>query len=113
MFISDVLGRPGGGQNDIAYMLTIGDCPADISDIPAAVVNNDIYYDAYAVLRHGICSVSTESEELILGAPPATKYTYTMFAAIHPESVVCPGPNGDSIDMITTLQDLGYYPKIW
>ena len=83
-FPSDPNNRPVGGSTNIAYMLTISKCPEDVTSLTNPTIDNNIYYDTYAICRHAICGISTSSEELILGAPPNTKYDYTMYAAIHP-----------------------------
>jgi len=112
-FPSDPNNRPIGGSTNIAYMLTISKCPEDVTALTNPTIENNIYYDTYAICRHSVCGISTSSEELIFGAPPDTVYDYTMYAAVHPDATVCPAPNGAQIDMVTTLMDLGYYPKVW
>jgi hypothetical protein len=93
--------------------MTISTCPDDVNAVGDPLVDNRIYYDAYAVARHSICGITTQSEELINGLPPSTKYDYTMYAILHPDAVVCTSSNGDQIDMVAVLKDLGYHVKIY
>ena len=65
----DLLNRPKGGSNNIGYVMTISTCPEDVNAVGDPLVDNKIYYDAYAVARHSICGITTQSEELINGLP--------------------------------------------
>ena len=100
----DVVNAPKGGWNNIGYVVTVPECPADENAVGDPIIDNRIYYDTYAVCRHTICGITTQSDELINGAPPDTKYDYTMYAIVHPSAVVCTSSTGAQIDLVAILK---------
>ena len=61
------------------------------------------FYDAAAVLKYSIHRNTY---------PAGSKYNATMYAIVHPEAVVCKGPNGENYDRVQVLKDLGYVVTI-
>ena len=57
------------------------------------------FYDAAALLKYSIIRNTY---------PARSKYNATMYGIVHPEAVICKGPNHEPYDRVRILQDLGY-----
>jgi len=91
-------------STDVAYVVTFTSCPDD-ANFPGIKVGHDAgsaFYDAAATLKHSICENSDDNT-----------YGYAIYAIIHPDAVMCKGPNGVDYDRARVLQSLGYWVKIW
>lgn len=104
--------------NNIAYVLTITECPSDGQISSKWNSNTDstslsVIYDTYSVFKAAVCNCSLDDREGNVNYNSTSKYGYTMIALIHPSATMCPDANGDMIDMVKTAQEIGYIPRIW
>ena len=104
--------------NNIAYVLTITECPSDGQISSKWNSNTDatslsVIYDTYSVFKAAVCNCSLDDREGNVNYNSTSKYGYTMIALIHPSATMCPDANGDMVDMVKTAQEIGYIPRIW
>mmetsp|Transcript_27149 Transcript_27149/g.41067 ORF Transcript_27149/g.41067 Transcript_27149/m.41067 type:complete len:236 (-) Transcript_27149:2006-2713(-) len=107
--LDDTTTRP---STDVAFVLTITSCDQ--------MVDATLFYDAVAVLHDSVCSCTSN-----FGANSESNYTGTLYAIIHPDAVVCPGPSTGSgnggrrletsyqIDYVKILEEVGFWVIIW
>ncbi len=102
---------------DIAYALTIPECPADPQTGPAtASINALSFYDSFSLLRHGVCNC-TKSNQVMNPETgllePLSDYDSTMYALVHCQAVTCQAADGTWYDLVASLQGMGYFVKIF
>merc|ERR1740136_399494 len=119
-----------GPTSEVGFVVIFTDCPEDApspgDDDTDPVASAGSFVDRAAVTKHVIaCAIpsmpstsatdpagssSGTSRTLSGSASPASS---AMYALIHPDAVICIGPNGEEYDRATLLQNLGYWVKIW
>merc|ERR1740136_131942 len=118
-----------GPTSEVGFVVIYPNCPEDApspDDDTDPVVSAGSFVDRAAVTKHVIaCAIpsmpstsatdpagssSGTSRTLSGSASPASS---AMYALIHPDAVICIGPNGEEYDRATLLQNLGYWVKIW
>jgi len=127
-------GQAPGGENDVAFVVTIPSCPEDASTTANSsnVDPGDNFYDAAAVLRDSVCNCTSDNPE------SGSNYSNTMYAVIHPDALECLSPvsgdttgeggssssqerrslgtltttSGQTYNRVAVLEELGYFVKI-
>jgi len=117
-------GPPGSPEfeENVAYVVTISSCPEDATQ-PALLREGDpgttgAFYDAAAVLQHGICECSKDNPD------SGSAYNHTIYAVVHPDAVNCAIPVSDArrhlqtrsagyYNRVKMLEDAGYWVKIY
>lgn len=101
------LGEPRALQpkqpNNIGYFLTLTSCPKDGYAGGDPYDPDHAFFDAAALLKYSIVRNTY---------PAGSKYNATMYAMVHPQAVICKGPNHEEYDRVKVLQDLGYKVSI-
>ena len=103
--------------------MSISTCPEDVTALtnPWSIDNRN-FYDTYAIARHSICNVSAETDDPLESPVTAdafnrgnwnsiSQYNESTYAFIHHDALVCDGPDGEKIDMVGIMKDLGYCVK--
>ena len=108
---------PPPPEYDIAYVLTVPECPVDPQTGPeTAPINSLTFYDSFSLLRHGICNCTKSNSVLnpetgLLEALSA--YDSTMYVLVHSQAVTCQAADGTWYDLVASLQGMGYFVKIF
>jgi len=98
---------PPHDPSNIGYVLLFTECPQHPST--GSSVDSTTFYDAFAVAKHFVCQSSADSGDEV----PASNYSHTMYAFVHPDAMACTGTDGNTFDTVSALAEIGYHVNIY
>jgi hypothetical protein len=87
---------------DIGYVVPIPNCPEAF--VSGQIDPGRAFFDSMAMMKLNVNLAHDNNN---------STYTRTFYAIVHPDGVVCDGPDGTQYDRVAILEDLGFWVKIW